>query len=191
MMTKAATVPWRGLLNGSTAGNTVDLGDATFYTRANSPLMMVTFAEQKFLEAEARFLANGGTTTSTGSTQAAYDAYMAGINAHLDKVGVTEPEKSLYLKNALVDVGPTGLKLEHIMKEKFIATYLHPEAWVDVRRYDYNAALYRGIALPVNQDPAMAGQFIRRSFYPLDEINRNPKASTAEKPLNAKIWWDQ
>lgn len=191
LMTKAPTAAWRGILNGSAGGNTVDLNEGTFYTKANSPLLMVTYAEQKFLEAEARFLANGGAASSTGGTQAAYDAYLAGISAHMDKVGVASADKLSYISNTSVSVTSAELKLEYIMKEKFIATYLLPEAWVDVRRYDYNASIYKGIALPQNQDPAMSGQFIRRSFYPLDEINRNPKASSAEKALTDKVWWDQ
>jgi hypothetical protein len=191
LMTKGASISYTGLTNGAGSGNTVNLSDSTYYTKASSPLLMVTFAEQKFLEAEARFLANGGTAASTGSTQAAYDAYLAGISAHMDKIGVPADEKKNYVEHPAVAVTPAGLKMEHIMKEKFIALYLHPEVWVDVRRYDYNASVFRGMALPLNQDPGMNGQFIRRSFYPLDELNRNPSANAAEKKLTDKVWWDQ
>ncbi|MEJ7737873.1 MAG: SusD/RagB family nutrient-binding outer membrane lipoprotein [Chitinophagaceae bacterium] len=191
LMFKAPANPWRGMQNGAGTGSLVDLTDATYYTKPSSPMIMVSYAEQKFLEAEARFLANGGSVTSTGSTDEAYNAYIGGITAHMDKVGVAAGDKSAYLGNALVAVTPAGLTLELIMKEKFIATYLHPETWVDVRRYDYNANIYKGMALPLGQDPAMNGQFIRRVMYPLDEINRNPKASAAEKKLTDKVWWDQ
>jgi hypothetical protein len=191
-MDKKTATFYSGLPNGSGAtGNTADLSSNTYYAKANSPLVMASYGEQKLLEAEARFLANGGTVSSVGSTQAAYDAYLAGINANMQKLGVPAASANAYLTNPLVAVGPANLTLELIMREKQVVLYLHPEAWIDVRRYDYNPALFRGMALPLNQDPLMAGQFIRRSGFPLDEINRNPNVQEAIKPLNAKMWFDQ
>jgi hypothetical protein len=169
----------------------VDITDATWYAKPSSPLQMVTFAEQKFLEAEARYIVAGGSASTIVNSQTAYDAYIAGITAHMDKLGVITAEKNAYLANPLVAVTPAALKMEHIMKEKSIAMYLHPEVWTDVRRYDYNPAVFRGMALPANHNPALNGQFIRRVMYPLDEINRNPGAAAAEKTLTTKVWWDQ
>jgi hypothetical protein len=191
LMDKRTSPTYTGMINGVGIGSTVDLTQNTFYTRDVAPLMMATYAELKMMEAEARFISNGGTATSTGSTQAAYDAYIAGITAHMDKVGVDAPSKAAYLSNAQVAVTPAGLKLEHIMREKQIILYLHPEAWVDVRRYDYNPSLFRGMALPQNQAPAMNGQFIRRSGLPDEELTRNPNAKAAIKGLTDKMWWDQ
>jgi len=91
----------------------------------------------------------------------------------------------------LVEVGPANLSMEHIMREKQVVLFLNPEAWSDMRRYDYNPNLFRGISLPLNQNTEMGGQQIRRSLYPLDELNRNPNAQTALKPLTEKVWWDQ
>ena len=192
LMDKKTAAAYTGLPNGAgNTGNTSDLSANTYYAKTNSPVLMATYAEQKLMEAEARFLANGGTVTSTGSTQAAYDAYIAGITAHMQKLGVPAAAITAYITNPLVAVGPLQLTLELIMRERQVALYLHPEAWVDVRRYDYNPAVFRGMALPVNVDPLMSGQFIRRSGFPLDEVNRNPNVQEAIKPLSAKMWWDQ
>jgi hypothetical protein len=191
-MDKKTAVAYTGLPNGSGAtGNTADLSSNTYFAKTNAPLLIGTYAEQKLMEAEARFLANGGTATSKGSTQAAYDAYLAGINASMQKLGVAGANSSPYVSNPLVAIGAANLTLEHIMREKQVVLYLNPEAWVDTRRYDYNPALFKGMALPVNQDPLLAGQYIRRSGFPLDEVNRNPNVQEAIKPLNTKTWWDQ
>ncbi|MBE7173668.1 MAG: SusD/RagB family nutrient-binding outer membrane lipoprotein [Williamsia sp.] len=192
LMDKKTNAAYTGLQNGAgNTGNTTDLSSNTYFAKSNSPVLMATYAEQKLLEAEARFLANGGTATSVGSTQAAYSAYIAGIVANMQKLGVPAASIAADTSHPQVAVGSSKLTLELILREKQIALYLHPEAWVDVRRYDYNPALFRGMALPLGQDPAMGGQFIRRSGFPLDEVNRNPNVKDAIQALNAKVWWDQ
>jgi hypothetical protein len=178
-----------GLNNGGGNNNinNTNLTEVTFYAQKISPLVIGSFAEQKLMEAEARFLANGGTVSSTGTVQAAYDAYKAGIAAHLVKLGLPTTYSTL----PLVDVGASNLTLEHIMRERQVALFLNPEAWTDMRRYDYNPSLFRGISVPLNQNTEMGGQQIRRALYPLDEINRNPNAQASLKPLTEKMWWDQ
>jgi hypothetical protein len=192
LMDKKLNATYSGLINGSgNTGNTTDLSSNTYYAKTNSPVLIASYAEQKLMEAEARFLANGGTAASTGSTQAAYDAYIGGISANMTKVGVLAANSTAYITHPLVAVTPANLTMEQIMHEKQIVLYLNPEAWVDTRRYDYNPSLFRGMALPLNQDPLLSGQYIRRSGFPLDEINRNPSVAMAVKPLNEKVWWDQ
>lgn len=190
LITKTGSNPsYLGLNNGfgNTGGNNCDLREVSFYAQRISPLVIGSYAEQKLMEAEARFLANGGTASSTGTTTAAYNAYIAGIQAHLVKLGLATTYSTL----PLVAVGEANLTLEHIMREKQTILFLNPEAWTDVRRYDYNASLFRGIALPVNQNAEMGGQQIRRAMYPLDEVNRNPNAQATLKPMTEKVWWDQ
>jgi hypothetical protein len=187
-----STAPFSGILNGDASGGNTNLTANTYYAQENSPVPMITYAETKFMEAEAEFLVRGGNRTSVGSTQKAYDAYLAGIEAHMLKIGVPDAERIAYLSNPAVAVGPGGLTLELIMKEKYIALFLNPEAWVDVRRYDYDPAIYRDMSLPANHNPALNGQFIRRVLYPLEEINRNAaEVNKVVKGLEEKMWWDQ
>jgi hypothetical protein len=178
---------YNGLINGSAGpGGTCRLGTATFYAGQASILPMVTFAEMKFIEAEARFLANG-------PTQQAYDAYRAGIRAHMEKVGVDATSINNYLANTnAVAPDAASLTLQLIMKEKYIAMFLNPENWTDVRRYDYSNTIYRGMTLPENYNTALGGEFIRRVLYPLDEINRNSSEVTPHvKDMQVKMWWNQ
>ena len=181
-----------GMVNGSGGGNTTDLTIETWYTSSEAPLLMVTYAEVKFIEAEAAFLTNGGNSTSVGSTQQAYDAYLAGIQAHMEKLGVPEAEIGAYLSDPSVAVGTAGLTLELIMKEKWIALFLNPEAWTDLRRYNYSNDVYRDFSLPENHNPDLSGQFIQRASYPFDELSRN-SGETEEntKDIAARMWRDQ
>ncbi|GGK70744.1 hypothetical protein GCM10011405_18550 [Rufibacter glacialis] len=181
-----------GYKNGAGTGGNTNLTANTFYAKPASPLMMVTFSEMKFIEAEARFLANGGTRTSRGSTAQAYQAYLDGIRAHMDKLGVPSAQVQAYLTHPQVAVGAANLTLSLIMKEKLIALYLNPEAWVDVRRYDYSPAIYPTMELPTEHNPALNGQFIRRILYPESEAARNAAEVTkVTKGLAEKMWWDQ
>ena len=183
---------YEGMVNGTEAGNTVNLTDDTWYANDEAPLLMITYAEAKFIEAEARFLASGGTPNTVGSTEEAYQAYLDGIAAHMDKLGVATAEKEAYLADPRVAVGAANLTLALILKEKYIALFLHPEAWVDLRRYDYSNQLYRGFALPANHNPQLGGQFIQRASYPFDELSRNDDAVSANnKELAADMWRDQ
>jgi len=192
MADKGENEEYDGMENGSGVGSTVDLTTNTWYATETNPLMMVTYAESKFIEAEARFLANGGSATSVGTSQEAYDAYLQGITAHMDKLGVSEEEKQAYLTNPNVGVGAANLTLSLILKEKWIALFLNPEAWVDLRRYDYSNELYKGLELPENHNPQLNNEFIQRASYPFDEISRNTAVVEAnQKGLAEKMWRDQ
>ncbi|MEP6711413.1 MAG: SusD/RagB family nutrient-binding outer membrane lipoprotein [Ferruginibacter sp.] len=192
LMDKKANANYTGLANGGgNTGNTVDITTNTFYATETSLLVMAGFSERKFIEAEAAFLANGGNATSVGSTQMAYDAYLAGITANMKKVGVADSNITNYIINPFVAVTPAGLTMNNIMHEKQIVLFMNAEAWNDVRRYDYNPAVFAGMALPLNQWPSMGGNFIRRSGLPNDELGRNPNAGAANKLTTDKVWWDQ
>lgn len=149
----------------------------TYYAQTTAPILIATYAEQKFIEAEAAF--------RDGQTARAYQAYLAGIEAHMDKMGIDETAKNAYLSDPVVAVGESGLTLDLIFKEKYTAMYLHPEAWVDARRYDYQ---YEGMEVPANLNPSLNGQFIRRLVYPDSETQRNE--NVPEVTLLDRIFWD-
>ncbi|MBS1748427.1 MAG: SusD/RagB family nutrient-binding outer membrane lipoprotein [Bacteroidetes bacterium] len=145
-----------------------------WYSSTSSPLQIITYAETKFIEAEANF--------RKGDTQKAYDAYLAGIAANMSKIGVTAA--SAYINNPIVSVGKDNLTLGLIMKEKYIACFLSPVTWDDLRRMDYN---YKNFTLPVN---ALLNTFIRRMNYPNNELSRNGK-NIPEVSLTDHLWWDK
>ena len=148
-----------------------------FYSGGNAPLLLVTFAEMKFIEAEAAFRA--------GNRPRAYEAYLAGIEAHMDKLGVPEAEKNAYINDPRVSVGEANLTLNLIFKEKYVAMFLHPEAWVDARRWDYQ---YEGFELPIG---ATLNTFIRRLAYPSVETSRNGANVPEISGLDERLAFDE
>jgi hypothetical protein len=141
-----------------------------------SPLLIMTYAELKFIEAEAAL--------ATANPTRAYAAYLAGINANMDKLQVPAgAEKTTYITAA--SVGEAGLTKDLIFKEKYVATYLNPEAWNDARRFDY---AYKDFTLPQN---AVLGTFIRRLEYPTGERSKNGPNVPSISGLDQKLWWDQ
>ncbi|WP_255501632.1 SusD/RagB family nutrient-binding outer membrane lipoprotein [Olivibacter sp. SDN3] len=140
-----------------------------------SPLYLVTFAEVKFIEAEAAF--------RVGDRERAYAAYIAGIEANMQKLGVTDA--TAYLTHSSVEVGASNLSLDLIFKEKYVVTYLNPEAWNDMRRNEYE---YEDFQMPVN---AALSTFIRQVAYPQDEINSNGANVPDQVSLDTHLWWDQ
>lgn len=161
----------------ATASN-VDFTVNTWHSTESAPILMVTFAEAKFIEAEAAMI--------TGNSQRAYDAYLAGIAANMEKLGV---DGSAYMADANVAVGMGGLTLSHIMKEKYVATYLNTESWVDVRRHHYDATIYTNF---VEADPFDIGGSFQRVRYPEDEFSRNgTQAMANDKDLTVTMWRDQ
>lgn len=151
----------------------------TYYADENAPLLVATYAEQKFIEAEAAFRDN--------QTSRAYQAYLDGIEAHMDKVGVSEADKNDYMNEPTVAVGEGSLTLDDIMREKYVVMFLHPEAWVDARRYDYQ---YEGMEIPANHNPSLNGEFIRRLAYPDSETQRN-SGNVPDVSLTDRIFWDE
>lgn len=146
------------------------------WTSNTAPILIVTYAELKFIEAEAAFRLK--------DTTRAYTAYIAGINANMDKLQVPAgAERTAYLTSPVVAVGALTLGL--IFKEKYIATYLNPEAWNDARRNDYQ---YKDFTLPVN---AVLPTYIRRVEYPVGERSKNGSNVPAVKPQTDRLWWDQ
>jgi hypothetical protein len=174
---------YRGTPNGrgrttSTGTNNEEsvLNTTGFYSKTGATLFLVTYAEMKFIEAEAALRTNDRTR--------AYTAYIAGIRAHMEKLGVPAGEITTYVTDPSVSVGAANLTLANIFKEKYVAMFLHPEAWVDARRFDY---AYKDFTLPVN---AALTTFIRRSAYPVVETSRNG-SNVPATTLSTKLWWDQ
>jgi hypothetical protein len=146
-------------------------------TGDTSPLLLVTYAELKMIEAEAAFRA--------GNRTRAYNAYLEGIRAQMNKLNVAAEAREAYLNNPSVAVGAQNLTLPLIFKEKYVVTYLNPEAWNDARRFNYQ---YKNFTLPVN---AALPTFIRRVAYPSAELAENGRNVPKIGPLSEPLWWDQ
>ena len=188
---------WKGFVSGGaglapdgTSANTFFV-DGGYYTSIDSPLMLISYAEAKFIEAEAAFLANGGTTTSVGSNSAANLAYLDGVAASMSTYGVSGTD---YMADTAINVGEAGLMLNHILKEKYIHNFLNPETFVDHRRYDFSDDAFKGLAIRSEEDSEgdFAGEWFRRANYPSSEVIRNPDNVSSNMQLpTAPVWWDQ
>lgn len=178
---------YTGVENGAGRGNAPESGafstltTGNFYSARTAPLVIASYAELKFIEAEAALRA------SPAQSERAYQAYLEGIEAHMDKLGVDQVDKNDYLSNASVAVGSGSLTIDDVMREKYIALFLSPETWVDARRYDY---YYKDMDLPANLNPDLGGQFIRRLVYPDSEEQRNGE-NVPDISLSDRIFWDQ
>ncbi len=185
--------PWRGFMNGGT-GQSSDgepantyYKDGGYYTSKNSPLTLLTYAEAMFIKAEAAFLENGGTTTSIGSNSTAYEAYMAGIAASMDEIGVDGTD---YMADTVVAVGESGLMLNHIMKEKYIANIHNVETYNDMRRYNFSPDVFKDLALRLEEssESEYLGKWFRRSVYPSIEADSNTNIQYTESTSINDIW---
>lgn len=159
-----------------------------FYTSPTSPYPLMTYEEVKFIEAEAAFL--------SGNQIRAFDAFIDGLQANMEKVGVSQTEIDNYLNNpSVVPQSANDLTISDIMVQKYLSLGLNPEIWVDMRRYDYSQDIYPNLTQPDNPNPAFGGDWIRRMQVFNTEIQFNPdeveRIGGFEADYMAKpVWWD-
>ena len=163
--------------------NTVDFSESTWHSTEQAPLVMSSYSELKFIEAEAALESDAGR---------AYDAYLEGIRANMMKVGVSAADMNDYLNDPQVGVGAGNLSLGLILRQKYVTLFLNPEAWVDMRRANFNNSVmsgYAGLFIP------SGGQFVdpaQRAQYPIEEVSRNgAEVSKVAKGFSEPMWRDQ
>lgn len=121
-------------------------------TTDTSTICFLTKAELHFIVAEAAYWA--------GDKTKALDNMKLGIRYHMNRLGVPMTEIDAYMLNSAVVPGTGNINLSDIMREKYIAMYLQPEQWNDLRRYAYSnddngiqyddRAIYPGLKRPHN-----------------------------------------
>ncbi|TGD78760.1 SusD/RagB family nutrient-binding outer membrane lipoprotein [Hymenobacter wooponensis] len=153
-----------------------------WYARDLGTFEVITYRELKFIEAEAAFRA--------GNLARALEAYQKGIRAHMDKIGaggsngtpavtfpvLTKAQIDAYMTSAAVAQNTSELSLKRIMEQKYIAMFLNPESWTDLRRFDYNPAIYPNLKYPAAANPEVANQWPRRMLPGATEVMYNPQA---------------
>jgi hypothetical protein len=147
-----------------------------YYTMIESPNVIMSYAELKFIEAEVAF------TSGSGDPET---AYTDGITTHMNKLGVSQEDMMDYLN----EISAQDFDLEHIMKEKYIATVFNLEAWNDMRRYSFSSEVY-----PTFVEPDINGRSVPayRALYPDSERTRNQaNFDDNEKPMTEPMWKDQ
>lgn len=153
-----------------------------FYSRADAPGILMSYAEILLLQAEA--------AERTWITADAGTLYEAGVRAALEFNGVAEDDIVAYLAQPEITYQGGAAGLEQIAFQKWIALFGQgPEAYAEWRR--------TGVpALPIGPDALNDGQIPVRLFYPASEESLNREALEAAEArqggatLNSPVWWD-
>lgn len=127
--------------------------DARSYFKNNGAFPILTYAQIQFVKAEAAF--------KKGDKNLALVAYKNGINASFDHLQLyytgytawTPAQRTAFLNNiSVVPAVASDLTLSQIMLQKFIALWPYGgnETWTDLRKYQYNPAVYTGWTFPVS-----------------------------------------
>ena len=164
-------------------GNTVEISTSTWYGKNESPLIMMSFAELKFIEAEAA-LHTGGDAQS---------AYEAGVEDHMTMVGVSQAEMADYMAQPGFALNGSN-DIAKIMKEKYIALIFNPETWNDMRRFDFDPNIFAGfVNVNRNNNPQVNRDGpAHRALYPTTEYSRNAANAEANyQPNEEKMWKDK
>ena len=121
------------------------------YLTPTSPLPIITYDELKFLEAEA-YLRKDNTTE-------AYEAYLAGIEAAMERAQVEEDDITAYLARGTVSV------VSILSAVSILA--------------------FRRTGIPTLNNPV--GPPPNRFPYPQDEVAANP--NVPDRTIQNKVWW--
>lgn len=163
----------------------------SYMTRNDSEMPFMTIEEMYFIKAEAEF--------QSGNTGAAFSAFQSGVEAHMDRVGVDPADASAFMSSSMVPQTAAELQLSDIMMQKWLALYLQAEAWVDMRRYQYDDEVYIGLTRPDNLADFWSDddtEWIQRIAYDnqTEEIYNKPeleRLGAYQNPdwLKVKLWW--
>jgi hypothetical protein len=155
-----------------------------YYTLPGSPVNMITFYEQKFIEAEARLRIDE-------NDPEAETALREAVAANVDMLtGGTLDSLTLatFLENNTSLAGDFENKLARVIMQKYIAMYATIESWTDYRRTGY-PDIDPNEGGDHNQNPG--GDIPRRLTYPQTERLYNQNFPEVLPTLQDRFWWDQ
>ena len=132
---------WGGIFTSATSP--VSDANARYIFKNAAPFPIITASEIKFMLAEAYY--------RKGLKAEALNAYKDGISLNFDLLvsdynagvpvaqQITPAIKTNFLANPVIVPDVDGLRLSHIMLQKYIALYGHGilETWTDMRRFHY------------------------------------------------------
>jgi hypothetical protein len=172
-----------GSVAGNADANTSQLGD--YYNRPNAPVTLMSYAETKFIEAEARIRVN---INDPLAQRALTDAITASINKVTGGTATTA-EINAVIAGFGTLAGTFEQQLATIINQKYIALFTQPEAWVDWRRTGY-PMLTASVGGVNGLNPT--GDIPRRLPVPLSERVNNPNAPKVAPNLQTpRLFWDK
>jgi hypothetical protein len=166
-------------------GQAADSQIGPYHTTATTPVPFITYAEAKFIEAEARLRLNSQDAQAEKALQEA-------IRASVDKVTkstVPAAEVTAFTANRGTLTGDVTNRLRQVMTQKYIALFTQPEVWTDWRRTGFPALQPSfGGTNGLNPD----GQIPRRLPVPLGERLNNPNAPKETPSVQVpRFYWDK
>jgi hypothetical protein len=168
----------RGHKNGDPQGPDANYSAVGAYFASDTLFTWKSYAEQKFVEAEAQLIVNGPAGADA--------AYRAGIRANMEKMRVAAAAITTYI-NARPNLSTLANPLEEIMREKYIANFLKHEAWSDWRRTGYPTLT------PVAN--ALLPGIPERFPWPSSELSENNASVQATAipaglaGMSTPVWW--
>lgn len=115
------------------------------YAKDNGYIMLMSKEELLFIKAEAQYW--------KGEKTNAYNTTVDAVNYNMTRLGVNStdaPYKTYYDRFFQVRLpGEAAFTIADLMQQKYVAMYMQPEMWTDVRRYNYsskaNGIAYDGV----------------------------------------------
>jgi hypothetical protein len=159
-----------------------------YWTKDDSPIVFLTDEELFFIEAEAAFYLN--------NRDRAFQAFINGVQRNFQRLGVAG-DFAVYSQSQAMPKTSGQLQIHHIMMQKYIALYMQPETWTDMRRYHYSTKAYPQLEYPevVLKDYRDEKKWIVRLPYdPQTEYIYNPKeierlGARDVKWVVTPFWW--
>ncbi len=170
-----------GHQNGATPTNTLAERSAIgqYFLDPDLDVPLMTYVEQKFIEAEAEWI--------LGNRTAAQAAYETAIRTHMQQLSGSG-ELQTVIGPAEIDayLGAHPLSsLEDLIVQKYVAAFVLSsfEAYNDFRRTGFPSSLQPALNGDVNQIPT-------RMIYTDTEINNNAENVPQGITLTSRVWWD-
>ncbi|WP_436517272.1 SusD/RagB family nutrient-binding outer membrane lipoprotein [Ekhidna sp. To15] len=164
------------------SGYSTTFDQGTFYTNINAPVIMTSYTEMKFLEAEIELMGNNDVPAAEAALAEAIGASIAKLTSSTDAAYVAT-------NSALAGLADDAARLEQIITQKYIAMYSNGiEPWADYRRTGYpNLTPNTNGINSFN----LNGEIPRRVSYPQTEIDlNNANVPIKDGNLQTPLWWD-
>lgn len=149
-----------------------------FYMQEQTYIPIVTYMEQKFIEAEANLI--------LGNMPEAAAAYAEGIRTHMGMLsgnGATGETISETEMDDYIAANPLNT-LEDLITQKYLALYV----WGSAESYnDFRRTGYPQLTPAMN---ALFNQIPTRIPYPDTEINNNSENVPSGVSPTSSVWWD-
>ncbi|MCW3482307.1 SusD/RagB family nutrient-binding outer membrane lipoprotein [Chitinophaga nivalis] len=160
----------------------------SYFGTATSPVILLSFAEAKFLEAEARLLINPADPLAQSALKEAIRASFEKVITNAEDTFATPARQQAYIQAKATLTGTLATDLQTVITQKYIALFLQPEAWTDYRRTGYpDIPAARNATHGFNPNGAIP----RRFPYPQSEQSLNNHTPAGSNYQTPRLWWDQ